>query len=67
MPSWETVQKAPLCTNEEWADLRIALARRVKEAAVTTSDREKSSENHISSEMGTAVPKLFNLAKSDPF
>ena len=42
LPSWDTIQKAPLWQDEEWADLRIALARPVKEAAVTTTDGEKS-------------------------
>ena len=40
--SWDTIQKAPLWQDEEWADLRIALARPVKETAVTTTDGEKS-------------------------
>ena len=42
LPSWDTIQKAPLWQDEEWADLRIALARPVKETAVTTTDGEKS-------------------------
>ena len=42
LPSWDTIQKAPLWPDEEWADLRIALARPVKETAVTTTDGEKS-------------------------
>ena len=41
MPSWECVQRAPLRTDEERADVRIALARQVKELVVT-SDGEKS-------------------------
>ena len=40
LPSWDTIQKAPLWQDEEWADLTIALARPVKETAVT--DGEKS-------------------------
>ena len=32
----------PLWTDEEWADLCIALARQVKELVVSTSDWEKS-------------------------
>ena len=42
MPSWECVQRAALGTDEEWAALRIAIARQVKEPVVSTSDREKS-------------------------
>ena len=42
LPSWDTIQKAPLWQDEEWDDLRIALARPVKETAVTTTDGEKS-------------------------
>ena len=42
LPSWDTIQKAPLWQDEEWADLRIALARPVKETAVTATDGEKS-------------------------
>ena len=42
LPRWDTIQKAPLWQDEEWADLRIALARPVKETAVTTTDGEKS-------------------------
>ena len=42
LPSWDTIQKAPLWQDEEWADLRIALARPVKETAVIATDGEKS-------------------------
>ena len=42
LPSLDTIQKAPLWQDEEWAELRIALARPVKETAVTATDREKS-------------------------
>ena len=31
MPNWECAQRAPLWTDEERADLRIALARQVKD------------------------------------
>ena len=34
--------ESTLWQDEEWADLRIALARPVKETAVTTTDGEKS-------------------------
>ena len=42
LPSWDAIQKALLWHDEEWADLRIALARPVKETAVTATDGEKS-------------------------
>ena len=42
LPSRDTIQKAPLWQDEEWADLSIALARPVKESAVTATDGEKS-------------------------
>ena len=42
LPSWDTIQKAPLWQDEEWADLRIALARPVKETAVSATNGEKS-------------------------
>ena len=42
LPSWDTIHKAPLWQDEEWADLRIALARPVKETAATATDGEKS-------------------------
>ena len=41
MPSWDFVQPSPLWTYEEWADLRIALARRIKEPVLSTSDGEQ--------------------------
>ena len=47
LPSWDTIQKAPLWQDEEWADLRIALARPVKETAVTTTDGEKSTTSWL--------------------
>ena len=47
LPSRDTIQKAPLWQDEEWADLRIALARPVKETAVTTIDGEKSCNNYL--------------------
>ena len=42
LPSWDTIRKAPLWQDAEWADLRIALARPVKETTVTAIDGEKS-------------------------
>ena len=38
LPSWDTIQKAPLWQDEKWAHLGIALARPVKETAVTATD-----------------------------
>ena len=42
LPGWDTIQKAPLWQDEEWANLRIAPARPVKDTAVIATDGEKS-------------------------